>query len=122
MYIKRLHLTPFNAPHLRMQVSIKSTRLYYLPCDVAMRLYCIGFCKSYKRLTVRYLLDPVGAGANHNDLKQHYIDLGNGIPFATSLQNNFGVSLSALQTNWFTIMDTYLKNPNRINTEFTAIF
>lgn len=73
-------------------------------------------------LTVRYLLDPVGAGGNHDDLKKHYADLGKGIPFATSLANNFGISLSNLQINWFSLMDAYLKNPNRINTKSIISF
>ncbi len=60
-------------------------------------------------LTVRYLLDPKGQGKTIDDLKAYFDDLGLGMPVEEAFLKHFEMDMEALQANWWTIMEEYLK-------------
>ena len=65
-------------------------------------------------LAVRYLFDPVGRGRTIEDLKQHYINMGNGMDFNTSFTQIFSMTVGEYEAAYFALMTDYLQNPDRI--------
>lgn len=64
-------------------------------------------------LAARYLVDPNGNGTSIENLKDLYTDLGNGKRFDYALEDNFGITLRDFEDNYWTLMENYLKNPER---------
>jgi hypothetical protein len=59
-------------------------------------------------LAVEYLLDPQGLGKSPEDLAAVMLDLGNDVSFAEAFENHIGISQSDYETQFFTLMNTYL--------------
>jgi len=60
-------------------------------------------------LAVKYLLDPKGMGRSFHDVRDVLFDAANEIPFNTSLENRFGISQMAYETQFFDLMQAYLE-------------
>jgi hypothetical protein len=59
-------------------------------------------------LAVEYLLDPQGLGKSPEDLAAVMLDMGNDVSFAEAFENHIGISQSDYETQFFTLMNTYL--------------
>lgn len=60
-------------------------------------------------LAVAYLLEPGGAGIPMPAIREIYLDARQGIPFAESFQNRFGLSLQAWEAEFFERVRSYLQ-------------
>jgi hypothetical protein len=70
----------------------------------------IGFYYYYPmfELAVTYLLDPAGLGNTKPSVRDVLINGGNGIPFATSLENRLGIGLQEYEDEFFDRMREFL--------------
>jgi hypothetical protein len=59
-------------------------------------------------LSVRYLTDPAGQGKSFHDVRDVLIDVGNQIPFRTSFETRFGISLSEYEEQFFDLINDFL--------------
>ncbi len=60
-------------------------------------------------LAVRYLLDPRGMGKSFRDVLRVFYDLRDGKPFPVSFQDNFGISVSDYENEFYDRMRAYLR-------------
>ena len=60
-------------------------------------------------LAVRYLMDPDGQGGSFYDVRDVLIDVANGVPFSTSLEERFGISLIEYEEQFFDLIYDYLQ-------------
>lgn len=60
------------------------------------------------QLAVEYLVDENGHGKTMNDVKDLLLDVRNGVPFSTSFQNRFGMTLADYESQFFVLMNAYL--------------
>jgi hypothetical protein len=61
-------------------------------------------------LAVRYLLDTRGMGKSFKDVLNLFYDMKDGRPFPVSFQENFGISVSDFEIEFFDRMRAYLIN------------
>jgi hypothetical protein len=59
-------------------------------------------------LAVDYLLDPAGAGNQEPAIKDLYLDVRDGVIFATAFENRLGMSLTAYEAQFFDLMREFL--------------
>jgi len=59
-------------------------------------------------VVMKYILDPSGLGRSLEDVLQLFYDVRNGVSFSIAFQNNFGISLKALENDIFDRLRTYL--------------
>jgi len=59
-------------------------------------------------LAVRYLLGPNGIGATYLDVRDLMIDIGNGDPFETALENRVGISNTEYESQFFDRISQFL--------------
>ncbi len=60
-------------------------------------------------LAVRYLLDTRGMGKSYRDVLRVFYDLRDGKPFPVSFQDNFGISVSDYENEFYDRMRAYLR-------------
>ena len=60
-------------------------------------------------LTMRYLLDPKGLGAELADVKGVFEDMAGGTSFEEAFSNRFGMPVHTLRTEFFTRLRAYLE-------------
>lgn len=61
------------------------------------------------QLAVEYLIDVNGHGKTLTDFKNLFLDVRDGVPFATAFNNRIGISLSQYESQFFTLMNNYLQ-------------
>lgn len=61
-------------------------------------------------VVMKYILDSDGLGRTLGDVLTLFYDIRNGIPFPTTFQTNFGISLEELETDIFDRLRDYLDN------------
>ena len=59
-------------------------------------------------LAMRYLLDPRGMGRSYRDVLGVFLDSRDGVPFATSFQDHFGISLAVYEAEFYSRLRAYL--------------
>jgi predicted methyltransferase len=62
---------------------------------------------------MRYLLDKRGLGKSYKDVLSLFYDLRNGKSFPDSFQDNFGISVSDYENEFFDRMRAYLGSTYR---------
>jgi hypothetical protein len=62
-------------------------------------------------LAMRYLLDPRGMGRSYRDVLGVFLDSRDGVPFAASFQDHFGVSLASYELEFHNRLRGYLGSP-----------
>ena len=60
-------------------------------------------------LSVSYLVDPDGYGGSFYDVRDIFIDVGNGTDFKTSFETIFGISFTEYENQFFDLMNDYLE-------------
>ena len=71
-----------------------------------------GYYYNVFDLTVRYLLDPAGLGKSVQDFLNLFYDIRNGALFPEAFQNNFGISMTQFEIDYYDMMRAYLANEN----------
>ena len=61
------------------------------------------------QLASAYLFDPDGHGSSLQDFRDLLLDVRDGIVFATAFENRFGISLADYESQFFELMNDYLK-------------
>jgi hypothetical protein len=74
-----------------------------LPAGADIHQYC-----RFSELAVRYLLDGRGLGKSFPDVRNVFLDLRDGKPFSVSFQDNFGITISAFEIEFYNRMRAYL--------------
>ena len=59
-------------------------------------------------LAVGYLLDPAGAGREKPNIRDLFLDVREGVVFATALENRLGISLTEYEAQFFDLMRDFL--------------
>lgn len=77
------------------------------PSDAVLNAYAYYYYPM-ANLAVQYLLDPRGLGRSPKDLAAVMLDLGNGVSFADSFEQHFGITESDYETQFFDRIDAYL--------------
>ena len=71
-----------------------------------------GYYYNVFDLTMRYFLDPNGLGKSLQDVLNLFYDVRNGVLFPEAFQNNFGISLTQFEIDYYDLMRTYLSSGN----------
>ena len=71
-----------------------------------------GYYYNVFDLTMRYFLDPNGLGKSIQDVLNLFYDMRNGVPFPAAFQNNFGLSLTQFEIDYYDLMRAYLGSEN----------
>jgi hypothetical protein len=60
------------------------------------------------QLAVTYLFDPLGHGASLQDLRDLYLDVRDGVVFASAFENRLGIGVAEFEAQFFTLMNDYV--------------
>jgi len=71
-----------------------------------------GYYYNVFDLTMRYFLDPNGLGKSIQDVLNLFYDIRNGSTFPHAFQDNFGLSLTQFEIDYYDLMRTYLATEN----------